>query len=142
MHTQWSRIFLSKIDSFINKLTNSPQYYCQTLTNLLFWGFFFQRPARCLWVLGCTLNATGQLVQAALNATGQLAQITTLLKTTAWIIHDAGHEFSYVLWHFECKGALMQAISSWKLLSFVVICQFMATHHPPVLYTCKCLWCW
>ena len=114
----------------INKLTNC-QYITTKCWQVCFcWGLFL-RPVRRPQVLGCPLNATGWLVQA-----------TTLLEITTRLVADIGHGFSYVLWQFECNGASLWAISSWKMQNLTVTHHFVAPHHPhlPPLY--KCLWCW
>ena len=111
--------FSSPINRSTSKLTNYHSTTAKSWLVCFFWGLFL-RPVRCLWVLGCPLSATGWLVQAA-----------TLLKITTWLIHDVGHGFSYILWHFECNGASFQATSPRKLLSFAVTRHFVATHHPP-----------
>ena len=56
--------FSLSMDSSINKLTNC-QYTTAKCWQVCFcWGLFL-RPVRRPWVLGCPLNATGWLVQAA-----------------------------------------------------------------------------
>ena len=111
--------FSSPINSSISKLTNYHSTTTKSWLVCFFWGLIL-RPVRRPWMLGCPLSATGWLVQAA-----------TLLKITTWLIHDVGHGFSYILWHFECNGASFQATSPRKLLSFAVTRHFVATHHPP-----------
>ena len=85
--------FSSPIDSSINKLTSCHNTTATSWLVCFFWGLVL-RPVRRPRVLGCSLSATGWLVQAA-----------TLLKITTWLIHDVGHGFSYILWHFQCNGA-------------------------------------
>ena len=84
--------FSSPIDSSINKLTNCHNTTATSWLVCFFWGLFL-RPVRRPRVLGCSLNATGWLVQVA-----------TLLKITTWLVHDVGHGFNYILWHFESNG--------------------------------------
>ena len=86
------------MDSSVNKLTNY-QYTTAKLWQICFcWGLFL-RPIRRPQVLGCTLNVTGWLVQAA-----------TLLEITIQLVDDIGPGFSYVMWQFECCGASLWAI--------------------------------
>ena len=120
--------FSSPIDSSIKKLTNCHNTTATSWLVCFFWGLFLG-PVRLPWVLRCSLNATGWLVQVA-----------TWLKITTWLVHYVIHGFSYILWYFECNGAPSYAISPRTLLSFAVTRHFVATHHPPPLY--KCLWCW
>ena len=57
LHTHtMAKKFSSSINSSINKLTN----YHNTTAKYFFWGLFL-KTVRCLWVLGCPLNATGWL---------------------------------------------------------------------------------
>ena len=84
--------FSSSIDSSIIKVTNCHNTTATTWLVCFFWGLFL-RPVRRPRVLGCSLNATVWLVQAA-----------TLLKITTWLIHDVDHGFIYILWHFQCNG--------------------------------------
>ena len=122
--------FSPSMDCSINKLTNC-QYTAAKCWQVCFcWGFFL-RPVRHPRVLGCSLNATGWLVQA-----------TTLLEITTWLVDVIGHGFSYVLWQFEYNGTSLWAISPWKMQSSTATRHFVAPHHthPPPLY--KCLWCW
>ena len=111
--------FSPTIDRSINKLTNCHNTTATSWLVCFSWGLFL-RPVRRPRVLGCSLSVTGWLVQAA-----------ALLKITTWLVHDVGHGFSYILWHFECNGASFQATSPRKLLSFAVTHHFVATHHPP-----------
>ena len=85
--------FSSPIDSSINKLTNSHNTTATSWLVCFIWGLF-SRPVWHPRVLGCSLNATGWLVQAIV-----------LPKITNWIIHDIGYGFSYILWHCDCNGA-------------------------------------
>ena len=88
-HTMAKNVFHHQsIALYINKLTNCHNTTAISWLVCFFWGLLL-RPVRRPWVLGCSLNATGWLVQAA-----------TLLKITAWLVHDVGHGFSYILWHF------------------------------------------
>ena len=112
--------FSSWMNSPINKLTNYQYTTAKCWWVCFCWGLFL-RPVRCPWVLGCPLNATGWLVQAA-----------TLLEITTRLVDDIGHGFSYILWQFECNGASLWAISPWKLQSSAVACHFMASCHPPL----------
>ena len=104
--------FSPSMDSSIN--TNR-QYTTAKCWQVCFcWGLFV-RPVRRPRVLGCSLNATGWLVQ-----------VTTLRQ-----VDDIGHWFSYVLWQFECNGAFLWSISPWKMQSSTVTRHFVAPHHPP-----------
>ena len=91
--------FSSPIDSSINKLTNCHNTTTTSWLVCFFWGLFL-RPVRRPRVHGCSLNATGWLVQAA-----TLLKFTIWLKITTLLVHDVGRGFSYILWHFECNGA-------------------------------------
>ena len=51
-----------------------------------------------------------------------LVPAATLLKITTRLVDDRDYRFSYILWHLDCKGALVKA---WKLLC----CNFVALHH-------------
>ena len=85
--------FSSPIDCSINKLINCHNTTATSWLVCFFWGLFL-RPVRRPRVFRCSLNATGWLVQAA-----------TMLKIITWLVHDVGHGFSYILWHFKCNGA-------------------------------------
>ena len=120
--------FSSSMDSSINKLTIYQYTTAKCWWVCFCWGLFL-RPVRCPWVLGCPLNATGWLVQAA-----------TLLEIITRLVDDIGHRFSYILWQFECNGASLWAISPWKLLSSAVARHVVAPHHPtpstPIISAC------
>ena len=84
--------FSLSIDSSINKLTNYHNTTANSWLVCFFWGLF-QRPVRRPRVLGCPLNTIGWLIQAA-----------TLLKITAWLVHDVDHG-GLILDHFTLKIA-------------------------------------
>ena len=113
------------MDSSINKLTNYRYTSARSWQVCFCWGLFL-RPVRYPWVLGCWLNATGWLVQAAI-----------LLEITTRLVYDIGHGFGY-----ECNEASLWAISPWKLLNSAVTTTLWlpTTLHPLPLY--KCLWYW
>ena len=79
--TMAKNIFITNIiDSSINKLTKLPQHHCQKVT-----GQLFLRPVRRPWVLRCSLNTAGRLVQVA-----------NLLKVTSWLVHDVARPCIYL----------------------------------------------
>ena len=106
--------FSLPIDSSINKQTNYHNTTAKCLLVSFFWALFL-RLVRYPWVLGCPLNATGWLLQAAI-----------LLEIAIWLVHDVGHGFIYILGHYECNEALFEAISPWKSLSLAL------TYNPPL----------
>ena len=106
-HRQWTTPSISYITNY--------QYTTAICWWVCFWWGLFLRPVRRPQVLGCPLNATGRLVQAA-----------TLLEIITWLVDDIGHGFSYILWQFECNRASLWAISAWKFQSSAV-----AHHLPP-----------
>ena len=92
--------FTLSMDSSINKLTNYQYRTAKCWWASFCWGLFL-RPVRFPWVLGCPLNATCWLVQAA-----------TLLniQSNCSMIYLVGHGFSYILWQLENNGASLWAI--------------------------------
>ena len=68
--------FSPSMDSSINKLTNCQYTTAKCWRVCFYWGMFL-RPVRRPRVLGCSLNATGRLLQA-----------TTLLEITIRLVDD------------------------------------------------------
>ena len=87
--------FSSPIDSSINKLINCHNTTATSWLVCFFWGLFLG-PVRRPQVLGCSLNATVWLVQAA-----------TLQKITTGLVHDVGHGCSYIFATFWVKWGLI-----------------------------------
>ena len=110
---------LMQIHSSINKLTNYNSNTAKSWLIFFFCGLFL-RPVRHLLVFGCPLNATGRVVQAA-----------TLQKITTWLIHDVGHGFIYIWWHFKCMGSYSRPFHLENCWASLLTCHFVVTHHPP-----------
>ena len=122
--------FSSSMDSSINKLTNYQYTTAKCWWVCFYWGLFL-RSIRHPWALGCPLNATGWLVQAA-----------TLLEITTRLVDDIGHGFSYI-----CDGLSAMRLPCRPFWLEIYRVQLLSatswlptTRHPPPLY--KCLWRW
>ena len=88
-HHICAQCFSLPYDSYINKLTNYHNSTAKRWLVCFFWGLFLSA-VRHPWGLGCTVNASGRLVEAA-----------TLLKITTWFVHDVGHRLIYNLWYLS-----------------------------------------
>ena len=83
------------LHSFISMLSNQHNTTAKSWLVCFLWSLFLLS-LRCPQVLGCLLNVTGWLVQAA-----------TLLEITNWLVDDIDHGLRYILWNLEYNGTLV-----------------------------------